>query len=174
MQLLCVISPYWLWGTHSFLFNNSPREEARQSMNTGGLLQVCGVRIFSRTRLVHMSCILYPQHLCNTQGSFIVYISLKFVSPRILNTVCQWHKLAGFLWHNLRILNWKNQDGTLSGTVTCNTWGTVWFCLCRRCNQWEMFTNIVWIESTICFHNSYGGFQLIHFFWANTSDVFEI
>jgi len=110
-QLLCVISPYWLWGTHSFLFNNCPRKEARQSTNTGGLLQVCGVRIFSHTRCVHMSCILYPQHLCNMQGSFIVYISMKFVSPRILNTVCQWHQLAGFLWHNLRILNWKNQDG---------------------------------------------------------------
>jgi hypothetical protein len=80
-------------------------------MNTGGLLQVCGVRIFSCTRRVHMSCILYPQHSCNTQGSFITYIRMKFVSSRILNTVCQWHQLAGFLWHNLRILNWKSQNG---------------------------------------------------------------
>jgi hypothetical protein len=51
------------------LLINSPKEEARQSMNAGGLLQVCGVRIFSRTRRVHVSCILYPQRLCNTQGS---------------------------------------------------------------------------------------------------------
>jgi len=55
-------------------------------MNTGGLLQVCGVRIFSHTRHVHMSCILYPQHSCNKEGGFIMYISMKFVSPRILNT----------------------------------------------------------------------------------------